>query len=363
MQVSMKPRRTHVSLILAASVSFASAAQADFKDVIAARFSSRADYIIVNLPPRPGAWPGAILTYNMHFPAKAGDRNDPASRRGDKAVISAEDGFHLDANSKASVWGSLKVPQSVGDSADVVMSFADAQALEMEPRDLARRIESAEAASAAARRGQMPLVIRRAYVGTPFITVSRKANASQEDWAKVKAGLEASARGASVGDAVTYPAGEPFAFAFEADQINFDPGELAKGATKVTFAPLPAQLFAAREQESDRALAAAESAISAITGLSAREVEQKWIFIDAAKASVPSAAAPGPAGGPAQAAAPVAVVPAAAPAASTPAPPARPTSIAAAPARGPAARPANAQRPPPRAQRARKPRPAKHRRR
>ncbi len=356
----MKPRRAPISLIVAASVVFASAAQADFKDVIAARFSSRADYIILNLPPRPGAWPGAILTYNMRFPAKAGDPNDPASRRGDKAAISAAEGFRLDTSSKASVWGSLKLPPSAGDSAEVVMSFADAQPMEMEPRDLARRIEGAEAASAAARRGQMPLVIRRAYVGTPMITISRKADASQEAWAKVKAGLDASVRAAE-GDAITYPAGEPFAFAFEADQISFDPGELAKGITKVTFAPLPAQLFAAREQESDRALAAAESAISAITGLSAREIEQKWIFIDAAKGSVPAAAAPAPAGSPPQAAAPVAALPAAAPA-STPAPPARPASSAAAPVRGPAARPA-AQRSPPRAQRARKPRPAKHRRR
>ncbi len=356
----MKPGRGPISLIVAASVVFASAAQADFKDVIAARFSSRADYIILNLPPRPGAWPGAILTYNMRFPAKAGDPNDPASRRGDKAAISAAEGFRLDTSSRASVWGSLKLPPSAGDSAEVVMSFADAQPMEMEPRDLARRIEGAEAASAAARRGQMPLVIRRAYVGTPMITISRKADTSQEAWAKVKAGLDANARGAE-GDAITYPAGEPFPFAFEADQINFDPGELAKGITKVTFAPLPAQLFAAREQESDRALAAAESAISAITGLSAREIEQKWIFIDAAKGSVP--AAPAPAGSPAQAAAPVAALPAAAAPASTPAPPARPASIAAAPARGPAARPATAQRPSPRAQRSRKPRPAKHRRR
>ena len=239
---------------------FATPANADFKDVVAARFSSRAENVIVNVPPRPGAWPGAVLTYNMRFPAKSGDPGDPALRRGDKTSIPAEDGFRLDAKSKASVWSFFRLSPAAGDSAEIVMSFTDAQAIDMNAQDLVRRVEAAEAAAAAARRGQIPLVIRRAYVGTPIITISRKADASAEAWTKVKAGLEAAARSAAApaGDVITYAAGEPFAFAFEADEISFDPGELAKGSIKVSFAPLPGQLFAIREQESDRALAAAE---------------------------------------------------------------------------------------------------------
>jgi hypothetical protein len=91
---------------------------------------------------------------------------------------------------------------------------------------------------------------------------------------------------------VSYAAGDPLVFAFEVDQISFDPGELSKGNIKVTLAPLPSSLFAIREQESDRALAAAESGISAITGLSAHEIQQKWIFVDPARPSAPVAQAP-----------------------------------------------------------------------
>jgi hypothetical protein len=347
---------------------FATPANADFKDVVAARFSSRAENVIVNVPPRPGAWPGAVLTYNMRFPAKSGDPGDPALRRGDKTSIPAEDGFRLDAKSKASVWSFFRLSPAAGDSAEIVMSFTDAQAIDMNAQDLVRRVEAAEAAAAAARRGQIPLVIRRAYVGTPIITISRKADASAEAWTKVKAGLEAAARSAAApaGEVITYAAGEPFAFAFEADEISFDPGELAKGSIKVSFAPLPGQLFAIREQESDRALAAAESAISAITGLSAHEIEQKWIFVDPAKPVPPALAA-----SPATEAAPVAVVPAPAaqpapppaPAAIVPAPPPRPAaSSAATPAQDAAAQQPTAHRPPPRRERARKAKPKRHRR-
>ena len=134
---------------------FATPANADFKDVVAARFSSRAENVIVNVPPRPGAWPGAVLTYNMRFPAKSGDPGDPALRRGDKTSIPAEDGFRLDAKSKASVWSFFRLSPAAGDSAEIVMSFTDAQAIDMNAQDLVRRVEAAEAAAAAARRANL----------------------------------------------------------------------------------------------------------------------------------------------------------------------------------------------------------------
>jgi hypothetical protein len=264
-------------------------ASADFKDVVANRFSSNAENLIINVPPRPGTWPGAIFTYNMRFPSKKGDANDPALRRGDKIAIEAKDGLRLDASSKAIVWSFFRVSAEAADSADVVMSFPDAQLVEMNAADLVQRVATGSAASAA-KRGQIPLIISRAYLGTPLVTISRKPDASPGAWAKAKAGFEAGAQAAaSVQDSVSYTAGDPFIFAFEVDQIAFDPGELSKGSLKVNLAHLPSSLFALREQESDRALSAAESAISAITGLSAHEIEQKWIFLDTAK---PSAAAP-----------------------------------------------------------------------
>jgi hypothetical protein len=285
--------------IAAAALLFATAANADFREVVAGRFSSNPENLIINLPPRPAAWPGAVFTYNMRFPIKPGDTNDPALHRGEKTSIQANDGFRLDGSSKASLWSFLRIPASVIESTDVVMSFADAQAVDMTAPDLLRRAETADAAAAAGRRGQIPLIVNRAYVGTPIVTITRKADASPESWGKVQSTLEASAQGkVSIGDVVSYAASEPIVFAFEVNQISFDPTELSRGRVKVSLAPLPASLFAVREQESDRALSAAESAISAITGLSAREIEQRWIFIDAAKpnVAVPLAAErPGPA--------------------------------------------------------------------
>jgi hypothetical protein len=291
-------------------------ASADFKDVVANRFSSNAENLIINVPPRPGTWPGAIFTYNMRFPSKKGDANDPALHRGDKITIEPKDGLRLDGSSKAIVWSFFRVSPEAADSADVVMSFPDAQLVEMNVADLVQRVGTGSAAASAARRGQIPLIISRAYVGTPLVTISRKADASPGAWAKVKAGLEAGAQAAaSVQDSVSYTAGDPFIFAFEVDQIAFDPGELSKGSLKVNLARLPSSLFALREQESDRALSAAESAISAITGLSAHEIEQKWIFVDPIKPSAAALEAPArstasPPAGAAAPAASAAVVPA-----------------------------------------------------
>jgi hypothetical protein len=270
----------------------ATAANADFKDVIADRFSSSSENIIVNLPPRQGTWPGALFTFNMRFPSKGGDPNDQALHRGPKSKIETSEGFRLDTSSKASILSLFHLPPR-DDSVNVVMSFADAQAVDMSPADLIRHVEAAPAAATVARRGQVPLIVVRAYVGTPLLTISRRADTPSETWAGVKAGVEARAQiSSSVQDSVSYVAGDPLVFAFEVDQISFDPAELSKGNIKVTLAPLPGSLFTIREQESDRALAAAEAAISAITGLSAREIQQKWIFVDPAPASAPVAQAP-----------------------------------------------------------------------
>jgi hypothetical protein len=299
----------------AAALIMATAAHADFKDVVAERFSSNPEHIIVNLPPRPGTWPGAIFTFNMRFATKGGDPNDPALHRGQKTRIDISDGLRLDASSKDSIWSSFRLSPEAADTVDAVMSFPDAQAVEMSPADLLRHVETAPAAATVAKRGQIPLIVIRAYVGTPLLTISRKAGTAADAWARVKAELEAGAQvPSSIQDSVSYTAGDPLVFAFEVAQISYDPSELSKGNTKVVLAPLPGSLFAVREQESDRALAAAEAAISAITGLSAHEIQQKWLFVDPARPSLPVAQAPEqlpfPPAAPASVNAPPAAIPA-----------------------------------------------------
>jgi hypothetical protein len=81
----------------AAALIMTTAANADFKEVVADRFSSNVVNVIVNLPLRPRAWPAAIFTFNMRFPSKGGDPNDPALYPGQKTKIGISEGLRLDA--------------------------------------------------------------------------------------------------------------------------------------------------------------------------------------------------------------------------------------------------------------------------
>lgn len=229
------------------------AAYADFKDILAAKLGGNREYLVANIPPRPGAWPGAIFTYNLHVPLKHGDPKDPALNKGDPTFIQAGGAF--DASVKAGWALSLfffTVDAKAGDAADVVMTIPDARIVDMESGELVHHIETCPPALEAAKRGQKPLIVVKAYEGTPTVTITRKAGVSAEAWAKVKAVSEVGGESSIVSiDQVTYRAGASMVFAFETAEVQVDPRDLAIGKTTIRLAALPAQVFAMREQALD----------------------------------------------------------------------------------------------------------------
>lgn len=269
------------------------AAYADFKDTLAAKLAANAVYLVVNIPPRPGAWPGAIFTYNLRLPIKYGDPNDPALKRGEPISIQAEGVFDASVKADAaySFWSFwITAAAKAGDAADVVMTFPDARIVDMKYDELVHHIETCPGALEAAKRGQIPLIVVKAYEGTPTVTITRKAGVSAEAWAKVpKAALEVGAESSVVSkDQVIYRAGAPTVFAFETSQVLFDLHDLATGKVTITLAELgkntitleelgkntitlaalPAQVFAMREQASDVASTTSKYFTVAAGGLS-----------------------------------------------------------------------------------------------
>lgn len=241
-----------------ATLAAVTAARADDKQIVARTFHANSEYLVMNLPPRPDAWPGAIFTANLRFPISHGDPNDPKLHRGQAVVIDSKDGFDLTGSLNGGASGWLGGSVEAGDVADVVMSFPDARIVDMDMGDLIRHVEASADAIAAAKRGQIPLLVVKAYSGTPTVTINRKLNASLEAWGKLRSNIKVGAgAAASTDDSVSYKGNGEIVFAFETSQIQFDPSDLNKGKITIQLSALPAQLYALRENDSSLKMAAA----------------------------------------------------------------------------------------------------------
>jgi hypothetical protein len=164
----------------------------------------------------------------------------------------------------------------VGDTANIVMSFPDARVNDMDEPALRRHVTSSKDVIDAAKRGQTPLIVIKSYSGTPTITISRKAGASADAWAKVKQDVKVgAAAGASSDDKISYKAGETLVFAFETSEVTFDPKDLAKDIYTIRFASLPSTLYALREEDSQKTIA---RVLSATTGVSVEDIRQHGIL-------------------------------------------------------------------------------------
>jgi hypothetical protein len=265
----MKFRHAAVALALLGS---GSPAIADFKDALASRLSADPKYLVVNLPPRPDAWPGAIFTWNLRVPISHGDPNDPALKRGKPIAIEASEDFDLSAGAKVrfSTWFNLY--GAAADVADAKLSFPDARVVDMDYGDLVKHVKASGDAVAAAKGGTIPLIVIKSFEGTPTVTLTKKVNASAEAWMKVKTEAEASARAAASSDnGVTYKGISPVVFAFETEQILFNAKDLSIGKITIEFASLPNSLFAYRQDASDRL-------VSVATGASLPDIQQNGIL-------------------------------------------------------------------------------------
>jgi hypothetical protein len=239
-------------------------AHADIKDVLAQRLSADAQYLIVNLPPRPDAWPGAIFTSNLRVPITHGNFKDPALRRGALIAIDATETLNASTGAKGVLANWFNASADAGDIADVTMSFPDARVVDMDYSDLVKHVQASNEAIEAAKRGQIPIIIVKSYEATPLVTLSKKATASAEAWAKLKAIIAVGAQKANIAvgaqagatsvNSVTYKGNEPFVFAFETQQITFNPNDLNAGKVTIQLAFVPSALFALREEASETRL-------------------------------------------------------------------------------------------------------------
>ncbi|GAB9211456.1 hypothetical protein BDS110ZK18_36720 [Bradyrhizobium diazoefficiens] len=264
------------SIIATSLLAMTVAARADDKDVVARAFHSDPQYVVMNIPPRPEAWPGAIFTANMRIPIAYGKANDPAIRVGTSVAIDSSSGFDLGAKAQGSMSFLFGASADVSDAANIVMSFPDATVYDMDEAALRERVISTKGAIEAAKRGQLPLIVIRSYAGTPTITITRKASASAEAWAKLKQNVNVQGGAdASSDNRISYKAGEKFIFAFETCQVTFDPKDLSKEVYTIRFASLPATLYAFREDDEQTKLAAA---IAATTGVSVSAIKEHGLL-------------------------------------------------------------------------------------
>jgi hypothetical protein len=264
--------QTRCVVVIIAILGSGAPAFADFKDVLAQRLSANPDYLVVNMPPRPDAWPGAIFTSNMRIPILHGDPNDPALKRGQPIAIDARDTFDLSARASGGVSSWFNLSAAAGDVADVAMSFPDARVVDMDYGALVKHVQASNETVVAAKRGTIPVIVVKSYEATPAVTLTKKLNASAEAWTKLKTEAEVGAKAAASSEnSITYKGVSPVIFAFETQQIVFNPKDLSNGKITIDFAALPNNLFAFRESYTDNILAAT-------TGISVDAIQRHGII-------------------------------------------------------------------------------------
>jgi hypothetical protein len=232
----------------------ATAKAEDFRSVLASRLSANAEDLVLNLPPRPDAWPGAIFTWNLRIPIKHGDPKDPALKRGAELAINASEALDASVNAGGGYGSWLGLSTSAKDIASISMSLPDARVVDMDWEELIKHAQASKEALAAANRGQTPVIVIKSYEATPVITLTRKSGASADAWAKLKRDAQVGVKAdAASDDTITYKGSQPIVFAFETEQVLFDPNDLSHGKLTIKLAALPAALFATRELETDPA--------------------------------------------------------------------------------------------------------------
>jgi hypothetical protein len=144
---------------------------------------------------------------------------------------------------------------------NVTISLPDLRVVSMDYDALVQRIKKSTSVTEAIKRGQVPVIVVKAYLATPTISITRAAAASAELSGRLKDGVKASA-GASAGESgqTIYKAESPIIFAFETSQIEFDPADFGRGVLTVRLASLPSSVYLARQEIADGVIADVEFA-------------------------------------------------------------------------------------------------------
>jgi hypothetical protein len=237
--------RLLATVVIAASLTIQTA-RADVRQEIADRFGVERASFILNLPPRPGCLPGSIFTDDLKVPLKRTAGDDGSLDRGPPFEFSAELTFAAGAEANAGIAEWFGVKSQASDVANAKLEFKDARVVEMLGPELKKRVLADPDAKAAADRKVPPFMVSRAFEGRVVLRLSRKAAASADAWAKVKADAVEAKVSANIssGDEVVITVADPMVFAFEVVRLNYVTTHLGPGGPdEVKFVPVPSDLF------------------------------------------------------------------------------------------------------------------------
>jgi hypothetical protein len=221
-------------------------AVANDRDVVANIFHVDVKYLVMNLPPRPDTYPGAIFTSDLRFPIVYGNVADSALHHGPPIGIDSSDGFTLSGGAGVELPSLFGVSATAANDADIILSFPDARIIDMTLHDLVKHIEQSPDAMDSVKAGQKPIIIVRSYSGTPTVTITRKVGASASAWDRIKALVTLKATASTETDnTIAFRGKDEIVFAFETSEIHFGSG--GSTSNDIQIAAVPEQLIRSRE--------------------------------------------------------------------------------------------------------------------
>lgn len=199
--------------------SSATPAIADFKSDLAQQFNADARYFVVNLPPRPGGWPGSIYTSDMRFAVVRGTGTDPSIESGPPFDLAASLSLELSGKAEAGIGRLFGLSAAASNTAAAAVTFKQTKIYDLTLQQIRDRVM---ALSEDQRRPPGPVVVYRTYEGIPTLTLARRSEANAEAWATLKKGLvEAGFEAAAAsGDSITIQSADRVLFAFEIAQVT-----------------------------------------------------------------------------------------------------------------------------------------------
>jgi hypothetical protein len=202
---------------------------ADFRDDMARLFNSDPAYLVLNIPPRPGGWPGSIYSNDMRFSIVRGDPKDPTLARGPEYDFNQAVEIDLSSGIGAKIATLFGLSVDVANITKTELKIFHARTYELTLSQVKEKLARLKPEQ---RRPPGPVVVYRAYEGIFAISLTRNGSASADAWGKlksalVKAGASASA---SAADTLSVEGKERIIFAFEVARTN-DVSALERGTT------------------------------------------------------------------------------------------------------------------------------------
>jgi hypothetical protein len=103
----------------------------DFTRTLADRLQTKAEYLVLNLPPRTSVLPGAIFSFDYRTPIVRGQEDDPALARGDPIEVDVTALTAVAAATETSARSWLSVRARAADATTVTISFPDLRAIDI----------------------------------------------------------------------------------------------------------------------------------------------------------------------------------------------------------------------------------------